>query len=99
MLGFSEGIDTHVSLPSFFSICGTLPLIIYFHLILQNMFSKITIFLLYYSVSVFKISYQIFILINILLVLRNISQKFNDLMLPNKSLSFITNNVKEMESS
>ena len=30
MLGFSEGIDTHVSLPCIFSICATGPLMIYF---------------------------------------------------------------------
>ena len=70
-LGFSEGINTHVSLPFFFSTCTIAPLIIYFDLRLQNMFSKITISLLYYSISIFKILLQIFLLINSLLVLRN----------------------------
>ena len=32
MLGFSEGIDTHVSLPCFFLICAIAALIIYFDL-------------------------------------------------------------------
>ena len=54
MLEFSEGIDTHVSLPCFCSICAIAPLIIYFDLRLKNMFSKITISLLYYNISDFK---------------------------------------------
>ena len=72
MLGFSEGIDTHVSLPCFFSICAIAPLIIYFDLRLKNMFSKMAISLLYYSISVFKTLLQIFLLIYSLLVLRNL---------------------------
>ena len=72
MLGLSEGIDAHVRLPCFFEICAIAPLIIYFHLKLKNMFSKITISLLYYSISVFKILLQIFLLIYSLLVLRNL---------------------------
>ena len=99
MLGFSEGIYTHVNLPCFFSICAIAPLIIYFHLRLKNMFSKITISLLHY-ISVFKILLQLFLLINSLLVLRNlISVSFNGLMLPRKSLIFISKKVKGLQSS
>ena len=72
MLGFSEGIYTHISLPCFFSIWAIAPLIINFYLRLKNMFSKIAISLLYYSISVFKILMQIFLLINSQLVLRNL---------------------------
>ena len=63
------------------------------------MFSKITISLLHY-ISVFKILLQLFLLINSLLVLRNlISVSFNGLMLPRKSLIFITKKVKGLQSS
>ena len=72
MLGLSERIDTHVILPCFFSICAVAPLIIYFDLRLKNMFSEITISLLYYRISIFKISLQIFLLIYSLLVLCNL---------------------------
>ena len=64
--------ESHVSLPCFFSICAIAPLIIYFDLKLKNMLSKIPISLLYYSISVFKILLQIFLLIYSLLVLRNL---------------------------
>ena len=72
MLEFSEGIATHVSLPYFSLICATAPIIIYFDLRLKNMFSKITISLLYDSISVFKILLEMFLLINSLLALRNL---------------------------
>ena len=72
MLEFSEGIDTHVSLLCFFSICPIAPLIIDFDLRLKNMCIKIAISPLYYSISVFKVLFQIFLLINSLLVLRNL---------------------------
>ena len=72
MLVFSERIDSHVSLPCFFSIWAIEPLIIYFDLRLKNVFSKITISLFYYSIFVFKILRQIFLLINSLSVLRNL---------------------------
>ena len=72
MLVFSERIDSHVSLPCFFSIWAIAPLIIYFDLRLKNVFSKITISLFYYSIFVFKILRQIFLLINSLSVLRNL---------------------------
>ena len=69
------GIDTNVSIPCFFSICAIAPLITYFDLRLKNMFSKITVSLLYYSISVFTILLQIFLLINSPLVLRNLTVK------------------------
>ena len=72
LFGFSEGIDSHVSLTCFFSICAIAPLIVYFNLRLKNMFSKITSSLLYCSISVFKILLQMFLLFNSLSVLRNL---------------------------
>ena len=69
MLAFSEGIDSHVSLTCFFSICAIAFSIIYSYLRPKIMFSKIVISLLYYSISVFKILFQIFLLINSLSVL------------------------------
>ena len=69
MLGFLEGIHKNVSLLYFFSICAVVPLLIYFVLRLKNMSSKIPISLLCYSISVFKILLQIFLLINSLSIL------------------------------
>ena len=60
MLRFFERIYLHVGLPCLFSISDIAPLLISFHLRLKNMFSKITIFLLYYSITAFKILLQIF---------------------------------------
>ena len=71
MLGFSKRIDSYVSLLCFFSISAIPPVVIYFDLRLKNMFSKITISLLYYSISVIKILLQIFLLINSLSLLCN----------------------------
>ena len=93
MLGFSKGIDAYVSLPCFFSICAIVPLIISLDLRLKN-----KILLLYYSIPVFKILLQIFLLISSLLVLRNLIS-VKGLMLPNKSLSFITDNAKGKQPS
>ena len=72
MLGSSNGSDTHVILPCFFSICAIGHLIICFDLRFRIMFRKITISLLYHTISVFKILLQIFLLFNFLLVLRNL---------------------------
>ena len=72
MLEFSERIDSHESLPCFLSTCVIVTLIIYFDLRLKNIFSKFTISLLYYSISVIKILLQKFLLVNSLSVLRNL---------------------------
>ena len=69
MLGFLEGIHKNVSLLYFFSICAVVPLLIHFVLRLKNMSSKIPISLLCYSISVFKILLQTFLLINSLSIL------------------------------
>ena len=60
ILGSSERFDSHVSLPSFLSICTIAPLIICFDLKFRTMFSKITTFLSYNCISVFIILLQIF---------------------------------------
>ena len=100
ILGSSERFDSHVSLPSFLSICDNAPLAICFDLRFRTMFRKITTSLSYNCISVFTILLQIFFLFNFLSVFCkfNICQIFNDLMFPNISLSFITNNVKGLQS-
>ena len=61
----------------FFSICAIAPLLIYSDLRFRSMFRKIVIYLLYHSISVFKIFLQIFLWLIFLSVLRNlISVKF-----------------------
>ena len=60
ILGFSESLDSHVSLRSFLSICAIAPLIICFDLKFKTMFSKITTSLSYNCISVFIILLQIF---------------------------------------
>ena len=62
---------------TFFSICAIAHLLIYSDLRFRNMFRKIVIYLLYHSISVFKIFLQIFLWLIFLSVLRNlISVKF-----------------------
>ena len=72
ILGFSESLDSHVSLPSFLSICAIAPLIICFDLKFKTMFSKITTSLSYNCISVFIILLQIFFLFNFLSVFCNL---------------------------
>ena len=71
-LGFSKGTDSHVSLSCSFSMCAIPNLITYFELRVENLFSKNKIYLMLYSISVFKILLLIFLLIYFLLVLRNL---------------------------
>ena len=66
ILGSSERFDSHVSLPSFLSICAIAPSIICFDLKFKNMFSKITTFLSYNCVSVFIILLEIFFFVQFL---------------------------------
>ena len=72
ILGFSERLDSHVSLRSFISICAIAPLIICFDLKFKTMFSKTTISLSYNCISVFIILLQIFFLFNFLSVFCNL---------------------------
>ena len=72
ILGFSESLDSHVSLRSFLSICAIAPLIICFDLKFKTMFSKITTSLSYNCISVFIILLQIFFLFNFLSVFCNL---------------------------
>ena len=72
ILGFSESLDSHVSLRSFLSICAIAPLIICFDLKFKTAFSKITTSLSYNCISVFIILLQTFFLFNFLSVLRNL---------------------------
>ena len=72
ILGSSERFDSHVSLPSFLSICTIAPLIICFDLKFKTMFSKITTSLSYNCISVFIILLQIFFLFNFLSVFCNL---------------------------
>ena len=67
-----ERFDSHVSLPSFLSICAIAPLIICFDLKFKTMFSKITTSLSYNCISVFIILLQIFFLFNFLSVFCNL---------------------------
>ena len=71
ILGFSERSDSHVSLPSFISICAIAPLIICFNLKFKTMFSKITTSISYNCTSVFIILLKIFFLFNFLSVFCN----------------------------
>ena len=72
IMGFSESLDSHVSLRSFLSICAIAPLIICFDLKFKTMFSKITTSLSYNCISVFIILLQIFFLFNFLSVFCNL---------------------------
>ena len=72
MLGFSEEIDSHGSLPFSFLMCAIVSLIICFDLGFRNMFREIIISLLYYIIFIFKTLLQIFLLFNFLPVLRNL---------------------------
>ena len=72
MLWFSDGVDSYISLPCFFSICAFTRLIIYFNLRFKNMFCKITSSVLYQSISVIKILLQIFLLLNFVSVCCNL---------------------------
>ena len=72
ILGFSESLDSYVSLPSFLSICAIAPLIICFDLKFKTAFSKITTSLSYNCISVFIILLQTFFLFNFLSVLCNL---------------------------
>ena len=72
ILGFSESLDSHVSLPSFLSICAIAPLIICFDLKFKTAFSKITTSLSYNCISVFIILLQTFFLFNFLSVFCNL---------------------------
>ena len=69
ILGSSEGFDSHVSLPSFLSICPIALLIIYFYLESKTMFSKITLSLLYNCISVFIILLQILFFVQFLVII------------------------------
>ena len=69
MLGFSEGIISHVSLPYFFLISGNVPLIVSFILRSKIIFTNLTISLMYYSNLVFRIVAKILLFP---LVLRNL---------------------------
>ena len=60
ILRFSERFDSHVSLPSFRSICAIAPLVICFDLKFKTMFNKITTSLSYNCISAFIILLQIF---------------------------------------
>ena len=55
MLDFSERIFSHVSLPYFFLISGNAPLTICLVLRSKNIFTNLTISLMYYNNFVFKI--------------------------------------------
>ena len=98
MLGFSEGIVWHVSLPYLFVISGNAPLIIGFVLISKNIFINLAICLMHYNNFAFKIEAKILLLFQ--LVLRNliVIWSLDDLMLPNNKVSFITNNLKGIQS-
>ena len=72
IMGFSESLDSHVSLRSFLSICAIAPLIICFDLKFKTAFSKITTSLSYNCISVFIILLQTFFLFNFLSVLCNL---------------------------
>ena len=65
MLGFSEGIISHVSLPYFFLISGNAPLVICFVLKFEDMFTIFTIFPMYYNNFVFKIVAKTFLLFSL----------------------------------
>ena len=69
MLGFSERIFSRVSLLYFFLISGNAPLIICFVLRSKNIFTNLTISLMYYNNFVFKIIEKILLFP---LVLRNL---------------------------
>ena len=72
ILGSSERFDSHVTLPSFFSICAIAPLVICFDLKFKTMLSKNTTSLSYNCISVFTILLQIFFLFNFLSVFCNL---------------------------
>ena len=72
MLGFSGELDSHVSLTCFFLICVIATLTKCFDLRFRNKFSKITIFLMCYIISVFKIFLQIYLMFTFLAVLCNL---------------------------
>ena len=59
MLGFSEGIVSHLRLPYFFLISGNAPLITCFVLRSKIIFTNFTFSVMYYSNSVFKIKAKI----------------------------------------
>ena len=96
MLDFSERIFLHVSLPYFFLISGNAPLTICLVLRSKNIFTNLTISLMYYNNFVFKIVAKILLF---QLALRNliVIWALDDLMLPNNNLSFIANDVKGIQ--
>ena len=68
MLGFSEGIISHVSLSYFFLISGNAPLIICFVLRSKNAFTNFTTFLMYYNNFAFKTVAKILLLFLLVLL-------------------------------
>ena len=96
MLGFSEGIVSHVRLPFFFLISGNLPLIACFVLRSKIIFNNFTFSLMYYNNFVLKIIVKICLFP--LLCNLKVIWALNDLMLPNNKLTFVTNNVKGIQS-
>ena len=97
MLGFSGGIVSHESLSYFFLISDNAPLITCFDLRSKIIFTNFTFSLMYYRNFIFKIVVKILLFP---LLLRNLKViwALNDLMLSNNKLSFITNNVKGIQS-